>query len=359
MWKLHRYYFREVMTGSLLTFTVLFGIVLISVIYRGISRAQGFGIWAMAKTTMFMAADTIPHLLAIALLFATVMCFARASQDREITAIRSAGISPRVALTSALLVGVLFSLVASYAFHYVVPWAHFNKYRVVAEELRQVILNTGMGDDHISLNDGIIFTWEMEPFPGQFEDVYIHIPRAQSGGEAGFSQFGQIGLLRSRSASLKPVGEQLILTTNDVFDPISGAQYGDITLSLNLRDIIEDRGPRREGDRDLTSDQLLAEVNLGIHPDPQSAVYTVHRRGCFALMPFLFAPLGFCIGVFARERGRIFALVLSMIPLIVFYVTDILGAKVVVAFDQPVLGWLPAIVVTVLGAPFCWRLLRF
>ena len=118
MWKLHRYYLREVTINSLLTFLVLFGIVLISVIYRGISQAQGFGIWAMAKTTMFMAADTIPHLLAISLLFATVMCFARASQDREITAIRSAGISPRVALTSALLVGIVFSLVASLAFHY-------------------------------------------------------------------------------------------------------------------------------------------------------------------------------------------------------------------------------------------------
>ncbi|MHC5063866.1 MAG: LptF/LptG family permease, partial [Planctomycetota bacterium] len=94
MWKLHRYYLKEVTISSILTFSVLFGVVLISVVYRGIDRAQGFGIWAIAKTTMFMAADTIPHLLSISLLFATVLCFARASQDKEITAIRSAGISP-------------------------------------------------------------------------------------------------------------------------------------------------------------------------------------------------------------------------------------------------------------------------
>ena len=95
MWKIHRYYLREVTVSALLTFLVLFGIVLIASVSRGIDRAQGGNLLSAALITFYWAADTFPHLLAISLLIATVLTFARASQDREITALRAAGISPR------------------------------------------------------------------------------------------------------------------------------------------------------------------------------------------------------------------------------------------------------------------------
>lgn len=360
MWKIHRYYLKEVSISSILTFSVLFGVVLISVVYRGIDRAQGFGIWAIAKTTLFMAADTIPHLLSISLLFATVLCFARASQDKEITAIRSAGISPRVALSSAMMVGIVFSLASSYAFHYVIPWAHFYKYRVVANELRAVILTTGLGDDNIKLQGRISMTWEKDLGQGRFEDVYINVLKDDAEG-AGGGVLGQQGIYRAKMASLLAdlENENLTLRIEDLYDPVSGAQLGELSLSVNLRAIVEGGGRRRESERDMTSVQLLSEVNLGIHSSPGGAEYTVHRRGCFALMPFLFAPLGFCIGVLARDRGRVFALVLSMAPLMLFYLSDLLGAEILQRIDLPILGWLPAMVVFLLGLPFCWRLLRF
>ena len=99
MWRIHRYYLREVTLGSVLTFTVLFGIVLISTVPRGIKYAQGFRLVDALKVTLLWTVDAVPHLLPIALLFATVLTYARAGQDREITALRSAGISPRVAMT--------------------------------------------------------------------------------------------------------------------------------------------------------------------------------------------------------------------------------------------------------------------
>ena len=51
MWKIHRYYFKEVATNAVLTFVVLFGIALISLIYRGIQRAQGGDLFAAALIT--------------------------------------------------------------------------------------------------------------------------------------------------------------------------------------------------------------------------------------------------------------------------------------------------------------------
>jgi lipopolysaccharide export LptBFGC system permease protein LptF len=265
-------------------------------------------------------------------------------------------------MTSALMVGILFSLASSYAFHYVIPWAHFYKYRVVASELRAVILNTGLGDDNIRLQGRISMTWERDLGQGRFEDVYINVLKeAEEGDSVGGGVLGRKGIYRAKSASLLADLEQenLTLRIEELYDPVSGAQLGELSLSVNLRTIVEGRGRRRESERDMTSVQLLSEVNLGIHDSPGGAEYTVHRRGCFALMPFLFAPLGFCIGVLARDRGRVFALVLSMAPLMVFYLTDLLGAEILQAIDVPMLGWLPALVVFLLGLPFCWRLLRY
>ena len=130
---------------------------------------------------------------------------------------------------------------------------------------------------------------------------------------------------------------------------------GVLELSVDLRELARERGER---DSDLRSDQLLAEVARGIHENPKGAEYTVYERACFGLMPCLFAPIGFCIGVLARERGRMAAVMLAMIPMAVFYGCVMLCPALTRALDLPEVAWLPALAVAVLGLPFCWRLLR-
>jgi lipopolysaccharide export LptBFGC system permease protein LptF len=95
-----------------------------------------------------------------------------------------------------------------------------------------------------------------------------------------------------------------------------------------------------------------------VHNAPEGALYTLHRRTCYAFMPLLLAPIGFCIALLARDRGRAMALVIGLVPLVVFYVADVLSAKILRATDWPPIGWLPAALLLLLGAPFCWRTLR-
>ena len=68
-----------------------------------------------------------------------------------------------------------------------------------------------------------------------------------------------------------------------------------------------------------------------------------------------------CIGVLSRERGRVLALSLCIVPLGIFYITDFLGEAMLGRVDlsfRDLIGWLPAAVMLLLGGPFCWRLLR-
>ena len=181
MWRIHRYYLREVATNATLTFTVLFGIVLLSLIYRGLDRAQGLGLLTAARTTLLLTANTIPHVLGMSFLLATVLSYARASQDREITALRAAGVSPRIALAPALLVGILLSVGGSFSHHYLLPAAHWYQHHGEFEVIREVILHSGLRSDRFAPpRTGFVMTWERRTGPSEFDDVFIQISRADS-----------------------------------------------------------------------------------------------------------------------------------------------------------------------------------
>lgn len=357
MWKLHRYYLREVGGTSVLTFLVLFGIVLIAMVSRGIDRAQGGGLASAALITFLWTADTFPHLLTISLLVATVLTFARASQDREITAIRAAGISPRIPMVAAMIVGLAFSIVGSYAHHQLIPMAHYHKYRVLGQAMRNFILNSNMSGGKIAFG-GFFLTYMNEDDEGNLHDVVILVGKdrgdeiAAQGFEAGKPIVADKAWL-----DLADDGETLTLNVLKPRD-ISGDVVldGVVELTANMRKLAGTG--RQEGDKDLSSHQLLAEVEREIHENPGGALFTVHRRACFALMPALLAPIGFCIGVMARARGRMIAVLFAMVPMLLFYGCVLLAGALVRVVDFPPIAWLPAVVVGALGFPFCWKLLR-
>ncbi|MBK8979211.1 MAG: LptF/LptG family permease [Planctomycetes bacterium] len=352
MWKLHRYYLKEVTASSLLTFTVLYGIVLISTVSRGIKRAEGFGVVAAAKVTFLWAADALPHLLPISLLFATVLTFARASQDREVTAIRAAGVSPRVALAPSLLIGVVFALLCSWVLHQAVPRMHYLKYRVVADSIREVLIHTGMNGDRIAF-EGIVVTWERRDAYGHWQGIELLVKRRSHAIDL------DVGLWLADEAWIEVVdGERLRAVLRHVRDAAGHNEVQDTVEGvLDIRALSE--GTRRdENERDMTSEEIVAEVERGVSRNEVLALHQVNRRTSFALLPLLFAPIGFCIGVMSRARGRVLALVFGMVPVMIFYLADFVGDKLVRVTGDARYAWTPVGVLIALGVPFCWRLLR-
>jgi hypothetical protein len=66
-------------------------------------------------------------------------------------------------------------------------------------------------------------------------------------------------------------------------------------------------------------------------------------------MPTLLAPIGYCLAELARERGRVFALLLALLPLVLFYARR--GARRArAAVGRPGRGRLAAAGLLVFGA---------
>jgi len=354
MWKLHRYYLKELTINASITFLVMFAVVLLSSIARGISRSQGGGPLDAAKITLLFALDSFPHLLTIAFLLATVLTFVRAAQDRELIALRAAGIAPRQPMMAALLFGIVLSVVGSVALHYVIPDVHFQKYRVIADVVRNAFLDLQLGTDRIKIFEtGYVMTFR-DRVGTDFLDCTIYCPPDRVLGDM------RSPILRVDKVSMPPLdksSESIHILPQGVHDPIGGAYSREIPIEIPLHDIADlDRRPDR--DDDLRSDQLLAEVLREVHQRPNEAIYTLFRRCCFSLMPTLLAPIGFCIAEFARERGRVMALLLALLPLALFYLGEILGARFMRSSGSPWSAWMPAVLLLLAGVPLCWRQLR-
>jgi|GEM_PF-1976606 len=357
MWRLHRYYLKELAVNASITFTIMFAVVLVSLVYRGIQRSQGGGLFDAALITLFFALDSLPHLLTIAFLIATVMTFSRAAQDRELIAVRAAGISPRVPMLSAVLIGIFMSVAASFANHYLIPEVHFRKYRVIADVVRSAFANLNLGGDRITVLDtGYIVTFrEREEGTGDYIDCRIYSPRPIGRGlESPIIYVDRVAVPPLEGAS---ADSDLTIVLSGVRDPIGGVAPDTLTFQVPL-DELGSSGVRMEKEDDVRSDQLLAEVMRGVHERPARAIYTLFRRCSFALMPMLLAPIGFCIAEMSRFRGRVVALLMALVPLAMFYLGEVLGARMLISTQSPLCGWMPVVLLTAIGAPLVWRQLR-
>jgi hypothetical protein len=166
-------------------------------------------------------------------------------------------------------------------------------------------------------------------------------------------------ILRVERVSMPPPdkhSEDLVVLLQGVSEPVFGMRGGDVPIRIPIRDLAG--GRRDERDDDLRSDQLLSEVMRDVHARPTGAKYTLFRRCCFSLLPALLGPIGFCIAEFARRRGRVMAVTLALVPLGMFYLGEVLGARLLIATDNPWCAWFPAVLLLAVGTPVVWRQMR-
>ena len=52
------------------------------------------------------------------------------------------------------------------------------------------------------------------------------------------------------------------------------------------------------------------------------------------------------------------ALMLALVPLAMFYLGEVLGARLLISTKNPWCGWMPVVLLTAIGAPLVWRQLR-
>jgi len=323
VWRFHKYYIRELFVNLGLTFVMLFGVALIALIARGISRAQGTGLLTAFQITLLWTFDIIPHLLPISLLVATVFTFGRASGDNEIIALRGTGQSPLRLMGAVLFVGAVVSSLNTWLLHDLIPYVHFRKFHISTSLISQFFLNNRPSQNRYSFQHRFLMVWERKEGNTYYEVTFEMRARGSALSYDGFAR--EVRFSSDRTGRFLHV--DLIDVEGVRIDHSKGLSVANrldtsLAITIDLRDMAHER---HEGIKDTGSAQLLTEISRGVCPRPEEASWFISWRSCHAFAALLFAIVGFPIGVLARAGGRMVAFAFSFIPLSVYYVLNFFG----------------------------------
>ncbi|MAE77055.1 MAG: hypothetical protein CMJ85_09325 [Planctomycetes bacterium] len=321
MWRFHRYYVKELLVSLSLTFLILFGISLLVLVARGIYQSQGIDLLIGLWITFLWSVDAIPHVLSIAVLVAAVFTFGRAAAENEITAMRMAGTSPLRLILGVVLVGAVTATANAWLLHNVIPYVHYHKYRPARDLITQFLLSNRARHNKREFSQ-LSMVWDRRD--GEVYHAVDFKVRAREGPVAGFAEQVMLETDPSgrqlRLIALGFRGEQEVTRPNG-FDGAAAkrtaARIGRLVLTFDLREILE-KGRRQEGLKDLSTAQLVSEVHGGGERRLHAAWYA-WLRTCQALAAFLFAILGFPIGVIWQGSGRVVSFAISFVPIAGYY----------------------------------------
>lgn len=321
MWRFHRYYIKEFLLNLLLTFVMLFGVALLATISRATGRAQGLGLLLTLRLTLYWAMDMVPQLLSISVLVSSVFTFGRAAADNEITAMRAAGIRPIRLLGAVLFVGAIAGATNAWLINDVIPRAHYEKYRPTKDAFKLLMINNKSRQNQWSL-DRFQMRWAKRDGPSRYLDVDFNV-HAEQGTHTGHAESLEIAYDEAEDALLLFINDyDLELEKNGKIT--SMRMPGQITLSFSIS-VLSDKNRRHEGMQDISTRQLIAEVESGVSGRDWQARWWIGHRINDALSTLFFALIGFPIGVLFRRAGRMVSFAISFVPLAFFYGLIFLG----------------------------------
>jgi lipopolysaccharide export LptBFGC system permease protein LptF len=289
-----------------------------------------------------MLANIVPYLIPLSLLIAVVITYGRLSAERELTAIRMAGmhlwriLSPALILATALA-ALCFMLLAEWT-----PRFHQRKGELLGRIAREALGSSSRNLNEIYFEQrgsdvAFFMNWAERGPDGAFHDVFffrrdgedVHEGRARRALMTfrerpgappelamrleGYEQMSAQGALRTEETS----GVQIALP----FDRKRRMRESDATLSELLAH--ERRAERILAQGPLPGWEERWEYNRERLPRTR---YEVHRREALALTNLIFVLIGVPIAVLMRRSNRLVAFAIAAgIVLVGYYPLTYLG----------------------------------
>jgi len=339
---LDRYIFSELLSPFSLSLATLCFIMLTKELLRLVELlvSKGVGIWAVLKVFAHLLPSFLVLTLPIAGLIASITAFGRLSLDKELVAMRAAGLSllrlARPVLLFSLLVFVLTLWLAQWG----QPWTSTNLKKVALNLLRdQLVLALERG----SFN---------EPIPKMM--IYVSDKGAQSSTGGIFisdernAEDPRIIVARQYEVLIDISTAQVALRLQDgvihskpdqidLYQLASFSSY-DLKLSLNQS------GYASAEDRP-TYDQLVARLNQSQGQDAWALrrMMEYYKDLAFPTASLILCLLGVPVGIVSKRSGKIGGFAVGVLVIIVYYVLNVTCEFLVTTTMIPPFAgaWLP------------------
>lgn len=356
---LDRYIFAELLTPFLISLTALCFVMLTKELLRLVELmvSKGVGLWAVTNVFLHLLPSFLVLTLPIAGIIASITAFSRLSYDKELVAMRAAGLSllrlSRPVLVFSLLVFGLTLVLSQWG----QPWTSVSMKKLALNLLRDQItfaLDKGVFNEPVpkmvvyvsdseekDAKGGIFIADERNPNDSRIIVASNHVML----GDAGSSQIGLRLLEGSIHSRLTEVGQyqEVDFSTYDL----------KVTLDQSLYASSEER-PTREA--------ILEKLQQTNWTDTGALrrLMEHYKDLAFPTASLIFGMLGVPIGIVSKRSGRIGGFAVGVMIVIAYYILNVLCEFMVTTLILPPFAgaWLPNILFLAVGVGLFYRVSR-
>ena len=338
---LDRYIFTELLYPFSLSLGMLCFIMLTRELLRLVELlvTKGVGLWAVLNVFAHLLPSFLVLTLPIAGIIASITAFGRLSLDKELVAMRAAGLSLLRLARPVMLFALLVCGMTLWLAQWGQPWSSINLKKVALSLLRdQLVLALERGS----------FT---EPIPGM--TIYISDKDEQSSGGI-FISDGRIAseprvivaqdyrvLIDSASDQVAlRLKDGVIHTKPDEIDEYQLASFSSYDLKLSLN-----QSGYASTEERPSYDQLVARLNNSQWRDPWALrrLTEYYKDMAFPTASLILCMLGLPVGIVSKRSGRIGGFAVGVLVIIAYYVLNVACEFLVTATAIPPFAgaWLP------------------
>ena len=321
-------------------FLVLGGMTLLVALgaaVRATSTSQGAPLWVPLTLIPLLVGNALPYLIPATLLTAAVLTFGRMSADGEITALQTAGMTPRQILRPAFLFGITLALLSYPLASQVLP-SVYKKIKDISIQVRFAALeNTNPGASEIHFR-GLHLSWRGRAANGDFKNLLL-THEGRDGAQAFAFDPGGPGQkaniqgserlrLRASLATMDLDGRHLVFQFKGMRSFAMGVEgqgawsavnEGPAIVRIDLDSVQSGFGENLKGNA-FSSSEIRQQLKGELKPNRRSHLkYTLWSRFFTALSTIPLAVLGALLGWRLRKGGVMFAFSVALGLLILIY----------------------------------------
>ncbi|MGE4131301.1 MAG: LPS export ABC transporter permease LptF [Bdellovibrionales bacterium] len=282
---------------------------------------HGVSLRTIFDIMMYLSISFLPVILPMSLLFSVLLTYSRLSNDSEIVALKSLGLSMTQLTLPAIILAVAATLMSAQTSFYLGPWGN-RQFELLINELGQQKVGATLKEGVFSEGffDLVVYANKVDSKAGLLTDVFIYDERDSKAPVTIIAKHGQLVREKTRaglSALLRLNAGNIHRTNQNTYTKVDFESY-----DISLFDAYQ-FSEKKKSPPSMTLDDLSEALKKGDLEDKDRRKLEVeyHRRWSLSAACLIFSLLGVGLGTVTNRRSsRGGGFVICLVALISYWI---------------------------------------
>lgn len=265
---------------------------------------HGVSLQTMGEIMLYLSVAFLPIILPMSVLFSVLLTYNRLSNDSEVVALKSIGLSMSQITVPALVLAMAATLMSAQTSFYLGPWGN-RKFEVLVNELGRQKVGATLKEGVFSEGffNLVVYANQVDSKAGLLKDVFIYDERDEKSPITIIAKTGNLIQENKRSgqsATLRLNDGNIHRTNDNTYTKVDFTSY-DINL-FDPHKVSE----RKKSPQSMSIDEVSAQIKTNkdlSDKDRRRLEIEYHRRWSLSFACMIFALIGVGLGTVTNRRS--------------------------------------------------------